>query len=351
MIDDAVQALTPLVGVRAACGAVGEAQARYYRRHRKSPAPPTVEREAKPQPRALTEYERKEVKNLLDAEENVDKAPATIYAEQLDCGLYVASVSTMYRVLAENGEVRERRRQATHPATVKPELVANGPNEVWSWDITKLLGPVKWTYFYLYVILDIYSRYVTGWMLARAENAFLAGVMFSETMAKQGIAPGQLRVHMDRGSPMREKRFAHLLADLGVTKSYSRPHVSDDNPYSESQFKTLKYRHDFPGRFDSYEHALAWCRGFFPWYCYEHRHSGIAYHTPADVYYGRVGAIDARRAVVLDAAYVAHPERFVRKPPVPPALAPAVWINRPEQDPPSAAGSPAIPEEVVVTAQ
>jgi len=331
VIDDAIMQLKPIIGVRQSCRAVGENQARFYRRNRISPVPAKPERLSAIQPRALSEFERKEVKNLLDAEGNVDKAPATIYAEQLDSGIYLASVSTMYRVLRANGEVRERRRQAIHPATVKPELVANGPNEAWSWDITKLLGPAKWTYYYLYVILDIYSRYVTGWMLARSENALLAGVMFSETMAKHSISAGQLHVHMDRGSPMRAKHFVHLLADLGVTKSYSRPHVSNDNPYSESAFKTLKYRHDFPARFGSYEQALGWCKAFFPWYCFEHRHSGIAYHTPGDVYYGRTGAIDARRAIVLNAAYTAHPERFVHKAPVPLELAPAVWINEPKE--------------------
>ena len=239
MTDQAIAALTPVVGVRAACTAVGESQARHYRRHRVSPAAPKPETTPKPQPRALTEHEVKEVKNLLDAEDNVDKSPATIYYEQLDQGVYLASVPTFYRVLRAAGEVHERRRQATHPAKVKPELVATAPNEVWSWDITKLLGPEKWTYYYLYVILDIYSRYVTGWMLARAENALLAGVMFSETMAKHQIVPGTLSVHMDRGSPMRAKPFAHLLADLGVTKSYSRPHVclftgySGDSSYRE----------------------------------------------------------------------------------------------------------------------
>jgi putative transposase len=348
--DQAIVALTPLVGVRAACAAVGESQARHYRRHRVSPTPPRPETTPKPQPRALSDHEAKEVKNLLDSEDNVDKSPAAIYYEQLDQGVYLASLSTFYRILRAAGEVHERRRQATHPAKVKPELVAQAPNEVWSWDITKLLGPAKWTYYYLYVIIDIYSRYVTGWMLARAENAFLAGVMFSETMAKHGIVPGTLSVHMDRGSPMTAKPFAHLLADLGVTKSYSRPHVSDDNPYSESQFKTMKYRHDFPNRFDSYENALAWCRRFFPWYCNEHRHSGIAYHTPANVYYGRSQPVDVCRQLVLDTAYAAHPERFVRKAPTPPLLPGAVWINKPEEVLLQATGSPALPEEVVATA-
>ena len=351
MIDQAVASLTPVVGVREACRAVGESQARHYRRHRKSPPPPKPVVEPKGQPRALSQHERKEVHNVLNAEENADKSPAAIYYEQLSLGVYLASISTFYRILSAAGEVHERRRQAIHPATVKPELVATRSNEVWSWDITKLLGPVKWTYYYLYVILDIYSRYVTGWMLAKAENALLAGVMFSETMAKHSIAPGTLSVHMDRGSPMTAKPFAHLLADLGVTQSYSRPHVSDDNPYSESQFKTMKYQGDFPSRFDSYEHALIWCRSFFPFYNYGHHHSGIAHHTPADVFYGRTAPVDARRQLALDGAYAVHPERFVRKAPITPALPPAVWINNPEEAPPPDTGSPAAPEEVVASTQ
>ena len=351
MIYEAISELTPIVGVRNSCQSVGEAQARYYRKHSKSEPKPKPLREPKPQPRQLSQHEAKEVKNLLEAEENVDKSPGAIFYEQLDKGVYLASPSTFYRILRANGEVKERRRQAIHPATVKPELVATKPNEVWSWDITKLLGPTKWTYYYLYVILDIYSRYVTGWMLARSENALLSGVMFAETMAKYLIQPGTLSVHMDRGSPMVAKPFAHLLADLGATKSYSRPHVSNDNPYSESQFKTLKYRHDFPERFSGYEHALSWCRQFFPWYCNDHHHSGIAMHTPADVFYGRTKQIDAHRALTLDAAYGCHPERFVKGPPIPPKLANQVWINMPQEIPQIILGPPAKPEEVVATAQ
>jgi putative transposase len=250
----------------------------------------------------------------------------------LDEGIYLGSVSTMYRVLRAHDEVHERRRQATHPAAKKPELLASKPNEVWSWDITKLLGPQKWTWFYLYVILDIFSRYVPGWMLAHAENARLAEALLADTVAKQDIARGQLTIHADRGSPMVAKPVAFLLADLGVTKSHSRPHVSNDNPYSESQFRTLKYRPTFPDRFGCFEDAHAFCSRFFGWYNDEHRHSGIGLHTPADVHYGRAAAVRQLRAVVLDAAYAEHPERFVRKPPQPPALPPAVWINEPQED-------------------
>jgi putative transposase len=277
-----------------------------------------------PQPRALSEVERKELRRVLNSEEFVDEAPATVYAKLLDQGVYLASVPTMYRVLRDHGEVHERRRQATHPAAKKPELLATKPNEVYSWDITKLLGPAKWTWFYLYVLIDIYSRYVPGWMLAHAENARLAEALLADTAAKQHIIPGQLTIHADRGSPMTAKPVAFLLAELGVTKSHSRPHVSNDNPYSESQFRTMKYRPEFPDRFGSYQDAHAFCGRFFRWYNHEHRHSGIGFHTPADVHYGRAELVRARRAEVLSAAYAEHPERFVRTPPKPPALPTAV---------------------------
>jgi len=332
VIDQAITELTPLVGVQAACRATGEARARWYRRHRQSPAPPRPEREPIPQPRALSEAERDQVREVLNSEEHADEAPATVYAKLLDKGVYLASVPTMYRILRANDEVRERRRQATHPAKKKPELIATKPNEVYSWDITKLLGPTKWTYFYLYVIIDIFSRYVPGWMLARAENAGLAKALITDTLAKQGIGRDQLTIHADRGSPMTAKPVALLLADLGVVRSHSRPKVSNDNPYSESQFRTLKYRPEFPGRFGSIEDARAFCQDFFPWYNTEHRHSGIGLHTPADVHYGRAETVRAQRGLVLGSAYAAHPERFVRKPPEPPALPSTVWINKPKED-------------------
>jgi putative transposase len=332
MIDQAVAELAPMVGRRAACAAVGEAQARWYRRHRQSPPPPTPERMPTRQPRALSEVERKELRRVLNSPEHVDEAPATVYAKLLDNGAYLASVSTMYRVLRDHDEVRERRRQAVHPAAKKPELLATTPNQIYSWDITKLLGPVKWTCYYLYVVIDIYSRYVPGWMLAHTENARLAQALLAEVAAKQGITPGQLTIHADRGSPMTAKPVAFLLADLGVTKSHSRPHCSNDNPYSESQFRTMKYRPTFPERFGSYQDAHAFCGRFFRWYNDEHRHSGIGFHTPADVHHGRAELVRAQRGEVLSAAYAEHPERFVRKPPTPPVLPTAVWINEPEED-------------------
>jgi putative transposase len=329
----AIATLAPVVGTKAACMALGEPRARYYRRHRQSPAPVRPQVPRKPQPRALSEGERQAVLDVLHHPDHVDEAPATVYAKLLDEGTYLGSVSTMYRVLAASAEVRERRRQATHPAAKKPELVATAPNMCWSWDITKLLGPEKWTYFYLYVVIDIFSRYVVGWMLARAERAKLAEALLADSIAKQGVCAGQLTIHADRGTSMASKPVAFLLADLGVTKSHNRPHCSNDNPYSESHFRTLKYRPQFPSRFGSFEDALAFCRRFFSWYNDEHRHSGIGLHTPADVHYGRAELVQAQRGLVLETAYAAHPERFVRKVPTPPALPTVAWINKPEDVP------------------
>jgi putative transposase len=330
--DQAIGELVPIVGTRAACAALGRPRATHYRHHRHSPPPSRPARMRAPQPRALREIERNEVLGVLHDPEHVDEAPATVYAKLLDAGVYLCSVPTMYRLLRAEGEVTERRRQASHPPHAKPELQATRPNAVWSWDITKLLGPVKWTWFYLYTIIDIYSRYVPGWLLARAERAQLAERLLADTIAKQQVDRGQLTIHADRGASMASRPVAFLLADLGVTKSHSRPHCSNDNPYSEAQFKTLKYRPEFPDRFGCYEDALSFCRRFFTWYNDEHRHSGIGFHTPADVHYGRAEQVRAERAMVLDAAYAAHPERFVRKPPVPPKLPTVAWINQPIEE-------------------
>jgi putative transposase len=332
--DTAIAELVGCVGVRDACQAVGTAQASYYRRHRTSPPPagsvPIPHRD-RHQPRALSQAERQAILDVLHSDRFVDMAPAEVWATLLDEGVYLGSISTFYRLLRQAGETRERRRQATHPATVKPELVAYQPNSVWSWDITKLRGPAKWTYYYLYVILDIFSRYVVGWMVASRESAALAEVLIRQTCAKQGIGADQLTIHADRGSSMTSKPVAFLLADLGVTQSHSRPHVSDDNPFSESQFKTLKYRPDFPGRFDSIEATRRHCQTFFAWYNEDHHHSGLGLHTPADIHYGTAEAVRDKRAAVLTDAYRAHPERFTRKPPEPPHLPTGSWINPPDQ--------------------
>jgi putative transposase len=269
------------------------------------------------------------VVDTLHSQRFVDKAPHEIYATLLDEGYYLCSIRTMYRILDQHGEVKERRNQLSHPTYQKPELLATGPNQVWSWDITKLLGPVKWSYYYLYVILDIFSRYVVGWMVAPCESAQLAKHLIEQTCNKQQIQPGQLTIHADRGSSMKSKPVAFLLADLGVTKTHSRPHTSDDNPYSEAQFKTLKYRPGFPGRFGSIEDARSFSQGFFPWYNNEHRHVGISLLTPEMVHYGLAREVLQARDTVLRTAYDAHPERFVRKVPQTPPLPPAAWINPP----------------------
>ena len=329
MIESAVTELTAVMGTRHACAAVGRPAATHYRRLR-SPGP-KPKREPAPQPRALTVVERTEVLDVLHSVRFVDAAPPTVYATLLDEGKYLASIATMYRILHSVAEVRERRRIAVHPTYVKPELLAERPNMVWSWDITKLLGPYKWVYYYLYVILDIFSRYVVGWMVATQEKAVLAERLLVDSIRKQGVERDRLVIHADRGSSMASKPVALLLADLGVTKTHSRPHCPNDNPFSEAQFKTLKYRPEFPDRFGSQEDAHGFCQRFFPWYNDDHRHSGIGLHTPADVHYGRAEIVRALRADVLTAAYATHPERFVRKPPEPPQLPGPAWINRPEE--------------------
>jgi putative transposase len=333
--DRAIAMLMPVIGTRAACAAAGVAQASWYRRHRASPAPagrPPVPHRDRVQPRALPAAERAAILAALHAERFADLAPAEVWAILLDEGAYLGSLSTCCRLLRQAGESRERRAQATHPAAVKPELIATGPNQVWSWDITKLHGPAKWTYSYLYVILDIYSRYAVGWMVATRESAALAEKLIAATAAKQHISPGQLTIHADRGSSMTSKPVAFLLAGLGVIQSHARPHVSNDNPYSEAQFKTLKYRPGFPARFGSIEAARAHCQAFFAWYNTQHRHSGLGLHTPADVHHGTAAAVRASRARVLAAAYRNHPERFVSNPPTPPELPAPCWINPPEKE-------------------
>ena len=322
------------IGVAPACLALGLPRATYYRRLCPKPAAPTADGEnpSRPQPRALLPEERQLVLAVLNEPRFVDLAPPQVHASLLDEGRWLCSLRTMYRILVENGQVRERRDQLRHPEYKKPELLATRPNQVWTWDITKLLGPLKWTYFYLYVILDIFSRYVVGWTLANRECSAVAHALIEETCKRHQIDPGQLTLHADRGSPMISKPLAFLMADLGVTKSHSRPHVSDDNPFSEAQFKTMKYRPDFPERFGSEEHARAHCRDFFPWYNTEHRHSGIGFFTPHDVHYGLAEEKRAARAAIIQAAYRAHPERFTHGLPVLPPLPHAVWINKPITD-------------------
>jgi len=277
----------------------------------------------------LLATEREQVYQTLNEDRFVDKAPRQIFAALLDAGTYLCSVGTMYRILASHQQLRERRNQLSHPHYHKPEILATAPNQVWSWDITKLLGPAKWTYFYLYVILDVFSHYVVGWMVAPRENSELAKALIGQTCDKQAITTNQLTIHADRGSAMTSKPVALLMADLGVTKTHSRPHVSNDNPFSESQFKTMKYRPDFPARFGSMEDARSFCQGFFEWYNWEHYHSGIAHLHPGTVHHDKVPECLAKRQETLAAAFLAHPERFMRGMPSHEVLRDAVWINPP----------------------
>jgi putative transposase len=323
----ATQQLGKDIGIARACRALDVPRATYYRRLR--PAVSTVPTARRSHPRKLSEEEQAEVKTLLYSEPMVDKSPYQVFAKLLDDGRYLCSIRSMYRILAKDHASRERRRQLRHPNYTKPELLATGPNQVWSWDITKLLGPKKWTYYHLYVILDIYSRYVVGWMLACREAQDLASRLIRETITRQRVQKDELTLHSDRGPSMRSNDVSQLLATLGVTKSHSRPHVSDDNPFSESQFKTLKYQPEFPDRFESLESALGFCRRFFEWYNEEHYHSGIELLTPSSLHHGRAASILGDRHRVLEAAYDRHPERFLRGRPKPKAIPKAVWINPP----------------------
>jgi putative transposase len=325
-----VQEHGPQVGVAPVCRALAIPRASAYRTWAREQAPRAPAPRPTP-PRALSHDERQQVLNALHSERFLDQPPHEVYATLLDEGQYVCSVRTMYRILRAADEVRERRNQVHHPAYAKPELLATRPNELWSWDITKLLGPAKWTYFYLYVILDVFSRYVVGWMVAHQETAALANRLIHETCHKQGIVPAQLTLHADRGSSMKSNCVALLLSDLGVTKTHSRPHVSNDNPFSESQFKTLKYRPEFPQRFGAIQDARSFCGEFFRWYNTDHHHSGIGLLTPEMVHGGRAPQVIEARQRVLDTAHLRHPDRFVRKAPVAPALPEAVWINPPQR--------------------
>lgn len=338
----ATESLAKYVCIKRACEALGIPRANYYY-YRKNSDPyfqPTGRQDsdgrgkrgpARP-PLALSPREEQQVLDTLHTERFCDKAPRQVYATLLDEGTYLCSVRTMYRILTKHNEVRERRRQLRHPVYKKPELLATAPNQVWSWDITKLKGPAKWTYFYLYVILDIFSRYVVGWMVAHCEQAVLAQRLIADTCDKQAIKPEQLVIHADRGSSMRSKQVAFLLADLGITKSHSRPYVSNDNPYSESQFKTLKYRPDFPGNFGSIEDSRVFCKNFFTWYNTDHYHSGIGLNTPEAVHYKHTAQIMKERCRILKVASESYPSRFKGKVPKPPRLPLAAWINQPKQE-------------------
>ena len=331
MIGPAVIELEATFSTSVACEVLGRSRATHYRHQRRGPdRGGGVERRGV-QPRALTDAERTEVLAVLHSERFVDESPATVWATLLDEGVYLASPPTMYRLLRDmHGGIVERRRQATHPPRSRPELTAAGPNDVWSWDITRLRGPGRREFFYLYVLLDIYSRYVPGWMLASVERGELARRLIDETVAKHDFDPTRLTIHSDRGVPA-SKPVAQLLATLEITRSLTRPRTPNDNPFSESQFRTLKYRPSFPDRFAGIDDARDFCVGFFGWHNLEHRHSGIGFHTPASVYYGTADEIRTCRGHVLDQAYAAHPERFVRGRPTPPPLPDTVHINPPQE--------------------
>ena len=330
MIDVHLDDLAAVISMKQACALLGASRATRYRRRRPPVQGPPAPRPAPPN--KLAEAERQQVLTVLRSPEYCDLAPAQVWARLLDEGIYLCSISTMYRLLAIAGENRERRRQRTHPAKKKPELIATAPNQVWSWDITKLQGPERGVYYELFVIIDIFSRYVVGWTVTAAETGELAEAFIADTLGRHGIQADQLTLHADRGTSMTSKPVAQLLVDLGVARSHSRPHVSNDNPYSEANFKTLKYCPAFPGRFGSIHDARAFCAVFFDHYNHVHRHTGIGLHTPASVHYDTAREVRAQRAVTLDAAYAANPARFRHQRPTPPRLPTVAWINEPSPE-------------------
>jgi putative transposase len=330
VIADCFDAIEPMLGTKAACAAVGRPRATHYR-HQAPPRPKSTTPRPAP-PNKLTDDEMGVILDVLRSPRFVDLSPAQVFHIVLDEGRYLASVSTYYRLLRANGEARERRRQATHPPRVRPELVARRPLVVWSWDITKLKGPKKGEYYDLYVVLDIFSRYVVAWCVAPTESGELAKELIADAVARHQVPPGQLTVHADRGSSMTSNPVIELLAFLGIGRTHSRPHVSNDNPFSEAQFKTLKYCPAFPERFGCIEDARAFSETFFTYYNHEHRHSGIGYHTPASVHYGTATEVRAQRQTTLDDAYAANPARFRHRRPEPPKLPTVAWINEPTED-------------------
>lgn len=326
-----MSALAAQIGVKGACEALNVPRSRVYRERQ-----PKTDPVPRPIPaHALSSEERTQVRDVLNSERFMDQAPRQVYAALLDEGTYLCHWRTMYRILSAHNEVRERRRLRRHPVYKKPELLATAPNQVWSWDITYLRGEATWIHYPLYTVLDIFSRYVVGWMIAEVESSELAKQLVAETARKQGIQPDQLTLHADNGSPMKGKPLSQLLLDLGITRSHSRPHTSDDNPFSEAQFKTMKYRPNYPDRFEALDHARQWARTFFGWYNDDFYHSGLNLLTPASVHYGEATAVQQQRQMVMWAAYAAHPARFARGAPVVKGAPNAVWIN-----PPSLAANP-----------
>ena len=327
---ETVEQLAETVGIVEACQALAVPRSSLYRSRHPHQEELGHPKETRHSPRALSQAEKDHIRQVLDSQRFEDQSPQEVYATLIDEGQYLCSIRSMYRILKADEQVRERRNQLRHPNYVKPELLATEVNQLWSWDITKLLGPSKWTYFYLYDIMDIFSRYVVGWLIAERESASLAEELIAATCTRQNINPGQLTIHADRGSSMTSKPVALLMADLGVTKTHSRPHVSNDNPYSEAQFKTMKYRPDFPERFGCLLSARSWAEDFFQWYNYDHHHSALGLLTPADVHFGRTQAMLVKRQEVLQAAFQKNPERFVKGQPTPTQVPQAVWINPPK---------------------
>jgi putative transposase len=328
VITPAVLLLAEQTSTARACELLGKPRGSHYRDRRPVPLVPAQRTPRASPPNALTVAEQDAIIKVLTGPRFCDKSVAQTWAILLDEGVYLASMSTMHRLLRLIGQAGDRRDQAAHPARARPELTATKPGQVWTWDITKLRGPDRGVYYDLYVIIDIYSRYVVGWTVAAREDADIAKALIASAARVHG-APGSL--HADRGTSMTSKPVAQLLVDLGVARSHSRPHVSNDNPFSEAQFKTLKYCPAYPGRFGSLADARAFCETFFSYYNHEHRHSGIGLHTPASVHFGTAAQVRAQRAATLDAAYAANPDRFRRRP-VPPKLPDAAWINQPSRE-------------------
>lgn len=328
-----ISELKATIGLRPACRQLAESRSWYNRRLKATTVTSNSTSDAshvrQPSVRALTPEEEARVLAHLNSERFADCSPAQVFAELLDDGIYLCSERTNYRILARHGEVRERRNQLRHPHYHAPELLATKCNMVWSWDITKLRSMINGTCYHLYVIIDVFSRYIVAWTIAERESDFLAADFIEEACRRQGIDKNTLTIHADRGAAMRSKRVAELLVKLEVTKSHSRPYCSNDNPYSESQFKTMKYRPEFPERFSSLEEAKIFCKTFFNWYNHRHCHSGIAMLTPVVVHYGLAERVIARRDEVLACAYELHPERFVKRKPTAKRLPREVWINKP----------------------
>ena len=338
MIAPLVHELAVETSIATACALLGRSRAGHYRARQEEqrrarrpfgPQPRPTQPVRPTPPNALSPVEREQVLGVLTQPRFADKAVAQTWATLLDEGTYLCSMSTMHRILRAHSLAGERRRQASHPPRKKPELLATRPGQVWSWDITKLRGPTRGVYYDLYVVIDIYSRYIVAWTLAAGEDSEIAKTMLEEAMGVHGIPDA---IHADRGTSMTSKPVAQLLLDLGVDRSHSRPHVSNDNPYSEAAFKTLKYAPVFPTNFGSLQDARAFCEEFFAYYNHEHRHCGIGLHTPASVHHDTATQVSAQRQATLDAAYVANPERFTRQRPEAPKLPTAAWINQPSQE-------------------